>query len=115
MARGVGAGGGCITVTTVNIGTKTSLERQLVGELEPLTDDQLLAASVRAQPQLVAGSLADLQAGAVAARRRQLFNRDDINEAKQLGCLGEALGAELVVRPCDQGRETGVDRFWFAL
>ena len=27
----------------------------------------------------------DLQAAAVAARRRQLFNRDDLDEAKKVG------------------------------
>ncbi len=91
---------GCITVTTVNIGTKTSLERQLIGELEPLTEEELLAASVRATPLLEGGALADLQAAAVAAKRRQAFNRDDIALAKEHGCLGEARGAALVVLPC---------------
>jgi uncharacterized protein YdbL (DUF1318 family) len=95
----------CITVTTVNIGTKTSLERQLAGDLEPLSDEQLLVSSMRAQAQLAQGSLADLQARALAARRRQLFNRDDINEAKQQGCMGESKDAELVARPCAATRE----------
>ncbi|MBN1959458.1 MAG: DUF1318 domain-containing protein [Deltaproteobacteria bacterium] len=90
----------CVTVTTVNIGTKTSLERQLAGELEPMSNEELLVSSMRAQSQITQGSLADLQARALAARRRQLFNRDDINEGKKLGCLGEGISAKLLLRPC---------------
>lgn len=96
---GVGGGvttlGGCVSVTTVNIGTKTSLERQLIGELEPLSDEEVLAASVRAQGQLGAGSPDELQAAAIAARRRQLFNRDDVDEQKKQGCLGETRDAHV--------------------
>jgi uncharacterized protein YdbL (DUF1318 family) len=104
---GICAGTACsITVTPINVGTKTSLERQLVGELEPLSEEQLLAASVRAQAHLGTGSLADLQAAAVDARRRQLFNRDDIDEAKKLGCLGEAREAVLATRPCEAARDS---------
>jgi uncharacterized protein YdbL (DUF1318 family) len=99
------AGAACVTVTTVTIGTKTSLERQLAGDVEPLSEEQLLAASVRAEPQVSGGSLTDLQAAAVAARRRQLFNRDDVDEAKKQGCLGESRNALLAVRPCDAGKD----------
>ncbi len=103
-----GAAGACITVKTVTVGAKTSLERQLVGEVEPLSDEQLLAASVRAESQIQAGSLADRQAAAVAARRRQLFNRDDIEEAEQQGCVGEGRSAELVVRGCAATKDPAV-------
>ena len=96
------AGGGCISTTQVNIGTKTSLERQLIGELEPLSEDEVLAASVRAQAQGGLGPLDDQQGAALAARRRQLFNRDDVDEAKQAGCLGEGKDGELVARLCDK-------------
>jgi len=99
------AGAACATITTVTIGTKTSLERQLVGEVEPLSEEQLLAASVRAEAQVAGGSVADLQAAAVAARRRQLFNRDDVDEGKKLGCLGETRDALLAVRPCDAAKD----------
>jgi uncharacterized protein YdbL (DUF1318 family) len=99
---------GCVTLTTVALPPRTSVERQLAGELEPLTDEQLLVASVRAEAQLASGSLADLQAAAVAARRRQLFNRDDVEEAKQQGCLGEALDAKLVSRACDATKDPAV-------
>lgn len=90
----------CFQVTTVNIGQKTSLEHQLVGELEPLTEEELLAASVRAAGGAAGGAMSELRQRAIAARRRQLFNRDDIEEHKKMGCLGEALAAQLVSRPC---------------
>jgi uncharacterized protein YdbL (DUF1318 family) len=90
----------CINVTAVNIGSKSSLERQLIGELEPLSEEEVLAASVRAQGQVGAGSLDAMQGAALTARRRQLFNRDEIEEAKHQGCIGEGRDAELVLRPC---------------
>jgi uncharacterized protein YdbL (DUF1318 family) len=94
------AGPACLTFTTVNVGTKTSLEHQLVGELEPLSEDELLVASVRADPGTPLGALEDLQVRAISARRRQIFNRDDVDELKGLGCVGESKTAELVAREC---------------
>jgi hypothetical protein len=92
-----------ITTRPVNIGTKTALEHQLMGELEPLTDEELLASSVRAPPTGpdAAEGLDTRQAFAMAARRRQVFNRDDIDELRGKGCVGEAKDATLAVRDCD--------------
>ena len=87
---------GCITVKAVTIGQKTALERQLMGELEPLTDEELLISSVRAPSPAISDG-----ARALVARRRQLFNRDDIDELKASGCLGEAPQAILAPHPCD--------------
>ena len=100
-----------ITTRPVNIGTKTALERQLMGELEPLSDEQLLAASVRApsnDPEV--GGLDNTQAYAMAARRRQVFNRDELDELKQRGCLGEAKNALLMVRDCSPTAEEAARR-----
>ncbi len=95
---------GCtFTTRTYNIGQKTSLELQLMGEVEPLSEEEILLSSVRAQTGgLSAGSLDAAQLGAIAARRRQLFNRDDVDELKQDGCLGEGLRAVLVARSCER-------------
>jgi uncharacterized protein YdbL (DUF1318 family) len=92
-----------ITTRPVNIGTKTALEHQLMGELEPLTDEELLAASVRTPPSGPAATdgLDSKQATAMAARRRQVFNRDDIDELRAKGCVGEAKNATIAVRDCD--------------
>ncbi len=100
-----------ITTRPVNIGTKTALERQLMGELEPLSDEQLLAASVRApsdDPEV--GGLDTTQAYAMAARRRQVFNRDEVDELKTRGCVGEAKNATLAVRDCNPSAEEAARR-----
>lgn len=91
---------GCLRVTTVSIGQKTSLERQLMGEFEPLTEEQVLASSVRSAYDLQA-HLTDTPSRAVAARKRQMFNRDDLESLKQQGCLGESFTAQLVKRDCE--------------
>ncbi|MEM6731919.1 MAG: DUF1318 domain-containing protein [Myxococcota bacterium] len=76
------------------------MERQLMGRLEPLTEEQLLAASVRAESRSTTGSLRELEDRAIAARRRQLFNRDDLEALAASGCVGEALSGAIVSRPC---------------
>lgn len=91
----------CITVTTVTVAQKTSLERQLIGDFEPLTEEELLAASVRAAPDVRAGVMGELQQRAISARRRQLFNRDDIDALRDAGCVGESDSAELLAHPCE--------------
>lgn len=100
-----------ITTRPVNIGTKTALERQLMGQLEPLSDEQLLASSVRAPSRdRDHGTLDTTQAYAMAARRRQAFNKDEIGELKGQGCLGEAKDATLVTRPCELTQEAAARR-----
>jgi hypothetical protein len=94
-------GSACISTTVINISQKTSLESQLMGELEPLSKEELLVASVRASDDGSVIALDSLQNRAAAAKRRQLFNRDDLDELRNDGCVGEALGAQLVERPCN--------------
>ncbi|HET6347372.1 MAG TPA: DUF1318 domain-containing protein [Myxococcota bacterium] len=105
VAAAAGVGAGCITVHAVNIGQKTSLEMQLMGEFEPLSEEEQLAASVRAGPDAPSAARGDLEAAAVAARQRQLFNRDDLRTLKGAGCVGEALAAKLASRPCAKDAE----------
>lgn len=102
------AGLGCGCITTINVGQKTSLERQLMGEMEPLSEEEAMALSVRATGEIGTGSLDDLRQRALAARRRQLFNRDDIEEQKGRGCLGEGPIAQLLSRPCDAASDPEV-------
>lgn len=90
----------CFTLNTVNVGQKTSLEKQLMGDVTPLSDEELLAASVRAGPAVTEAALLAMQENALRARERQLFNRDDIRSLKTQGCLGEGLQAQLKARPC---------------
>ena len=92
---------GCLTIKTVNISQKTSLEHQLMGSFEPLTEEEMLLSSVRDEAQMIRAEELSEDQAAMSARRRQLFNRDDIERFKRQGCLGEAISGELVARSCD--------------
>ena len=93
---------GCFTIKTVNISQKTSLEHQLMGSFEPLTEEEMLLGSVRDEALLLGSQELSQDKIALQARRRQLFNRDDVNTFKQQGCLGEANKGKLVIRACQQ-------------
>jgi hypothetical protein len=96
----------CITIKPVSIGQKTALERQLAGTYEELDEDLALVASVRGGDTARAPQRGgDLRGKAVAARRRQLFNDDDVLELKRLGCLGENQHGHLELRECDAGKD----------
>jgi hypothetical protein len=99
----------CITTTTVNIGRKTSLERQLMGRFEPLTEEEIIKSSIRTALENGKAKYIDLQQGALNARRRQLFNRNELDDFKQAGCVGEGNLALLVNRPCTRYPE-GLNR-----
>jgi hypothetical protein len=86
----------CVSTKQVTIGKKTLLERELIGKIEPFTAEELLAASVRG-PDV---ARADAEDQALRARRRQVFNRDDLTALKARGCVGEGRDARLVSRSC---------------
>jgi hypothetical protein len=93
----------CINIRLVNVGQKTAFERQLVGTYEELDGDLALVSSMRGESAKILSPATgtDLKARAMAARRRQLFNRDDIVELKRQGCLAENNAGVLEGRPCD--------------
>lgn len=91
----------CIRTNSVTIGRKTDLERQLMGRLEPLSEEELLAASVRSPGAGARGALRELEDRAIAARRRQLFNRDDLESLASAGCIGEARDGTVTARSCE--------------
>lgn len=97
----LGLSAACIRTNSVTLGRKTDLEKQLMGRIEPLTEDELLAASVRGEPDTVTGSLREREDRAIAARRRQLFNRDDIRALAAAGCIGEARNGSVLERDCE--------------
>ncbi len=99
---------GCVTVASVNIGTKTSLEKQLMGEIEPLSEEELLAASVRQSGSGAFLPLDEQRARALQARRRQVFNQDDLDELKAQGCAGEGKDAQVVARRCAEADKAEV-------
>ncbi len=73
-----------------------------MGSFEPLTEEEMLLGSVRDESQLLNGQELSPDKIALQARRRQLFNRDDINAFKESGCLGEAKEGKLVALECTQ-------------
>ena len=98
-------GGLCnCTITTINIPQKTALENQLIGEMAPLSEEELLLASVRSSEDSNSGNTQPV----VAARRRQLFNRDDIVEFKKNGCLGESQQATLTALKCSRNDDASL-------
>lgn len=95
---------GCIRTNSIALGRKTELERQLMGRLEPFSNEELLAASVRAESSAARGPLLETEARAIAARRRQIFNRDDVAALQQAGCVGEGRDGVVEARPCPRSQ-----------
>ena len=91
---------GCITIKTVNISQKTSLENQLMGAFQPLSKDELLLASVRVKGDGTLATIDSSEKHALEARQRQLFNQDEVAEYAALGCVGEKRDATLAIRDC---------------
>lgn len=90
----------CFSVTTVNIGSKTSLERQLMGELEQWQAEELSSLAVRAGTSNDKDVLHVGDSLLLQCRARQIFRQDDILALKQAGCVGESLAGTLLARPC---------------
>jgi uncharacterized protein YdbL (DUF1318 family) len=100
---------GCVSARINVVDERTALENQILGSYEELDRDMQLLASVRAvdaagktrQPQ----SYTKQRRRAILARQTQQFNRDDIDELKQAGCIGEAQDGSLKARPCERSSD----------
>jgi len=82
---------------------RTALENQILGTYEELDRDMQLLVSVRAAPADEGPGeqpLSRARQKAIQARRTRLFNRDDVDELKRAGCLGEAKDGKLAARAC---------------
>jgi hypothetical protein len=93
---------GCISIKFITVGQKSAYERQLAGTYDELDQELALVASVR---QANLGEPApegapDVRAKALGARRRQLFNQDDLDELKRQGCLAENHTGQLETHEC---------------
>jgi uncharacterized protein YdbL (DUF1318 family) len=103
---------GCVSAKINVVDERTALENQILGSYEELDRDMQLLASVRAVDE--AGkdrqppSYTRERQQAIAARQTQQFNRDDIDELKKAGCLGEAQDGSLAARPCDRSSDQTV-------
>jgi len=86
-------GTACVKLNPTILDHKTQLENQVLGSFQRLERDLVLASSVRgdrAQP------LSPLQREALEAMMTREFQRDDIEQAKREGRVGEATSALLV-------------------
>ncbi len=104
--------GGCVSAKINVVDERTALENQILGSYEELDRDMQLLASVRgvdaksqAQPP---PSYTQQRQRAIAARQTQKFNRDDVDELKQAGCIGEANDGTLSKRPCELASDPAV-------
>lgn len=81
---------------------KTSLELQLIGAYDKLGDELTLISSARARESARIGPEGSgASASALRARRRQLFNRDDLDNLRTRGCVLEKHDGTITDRACD--------------
>jgi uncharacterized protein YdbL (DUF1318 family) len=86
----------------VNVtGEKTSLEREILGTYSLMREDTWMAASTRAPapaPPSGSASMSPEKRRSLEALQEQAFNRDDVEEFKTKGWVGESNDGRLVVR-----------------
>lgn len=98
--------GGCLSVKPLVVDRQTQLENQILGRLQRLEAELILASSVRAgkapteaksePPAATKSTLSPLAQEVVSALRRRAFNADDIDELKDKGVVGEGREGLLV-------------------
>ena len=81
-------------------GEKTALENQILGQYARLEEEVWMMVSYRAPDDTVA-TFSEERRMVLEAIRNRMFNRDDIEEFKQEGVVGEALTGLLELRPND--------------
>ena len=81
---------------------RTALENQVMGSYRELDDDMILASSVRGGK--AAGTvISPEKKHAIDAREDQEFNRDDIDELKDKGLIGETASGTVALLPKSLG------------
>jgi uncharacterized protein YdbL (DUF1318 family) len=91
---------------------RTALENQIMGSYEELDNDVIMLSSVRAVDESGKKkelSISELQEEAIRARQNQDFNRDDIDEFKDLHVLGESNDGLLVILDSNIGKYSSLD------
>lgn len=76
---------------------RTALENQVMGSYAQLEDDLVLNSSVRGKPTK------GIKEKALLAKQNQAFNKDDIDELKSKGILGESKQGLLQILTKNQG------------
>jgi hypothetical protein len=82
-------------------GEKTALENQILGQYAGLEEEVWMLVSYRA-PADTTATFSEERRMVLEAIRNRMFNRDDIEEFKQEGVVGEALTGLLELRTNDK-------------
>jgi uncharacterized protein YdbL (DUF1318 family) len=85
-------------------GEKTSLEKEILGTYHQMREDTWMVASTRDAVETTrpAASMSPEKKRSLDALREQEFNKDDVEEFKQKGFIGETNEGRLWVRPSDE-------------
>lgn len=92
----VAAGLGCVSLKPVVLDRKTQLENQILGSVQRMERELVLASSVRAEGK-AAPKLSPLQREALEAMMIREFYRDDIEALKEAQLVGEGRDGLLVL------------------
>ena len=76
---------------------RTALENQVMGSYKELEDDLVLISAVRGRSE--SGAVSPMRRRALDAKQNQDFNRDDMDELKGMGLVGETTQGKVVVLP----------------
>lgn len=99
----------CVSPRIQVVDQRTALENQVLGSYRELDRDLQLLSSVRAgRGSGPSGSSSQLRRQALRARQEMIFLRDDVDELKSLGCLGEDNHGLLALRPCPREEQAEV-------
>ena len=90
-------------------GEKTALENQILGHYARLEEEVWMLVSYRS-PDSTEQSFSQERRQMLEAMRNRMFNRDDVEEFKTDGVVGEALTGLLEIRPTDQYEEDNIYR-----
>ena len=82
------------------VGEKTALEKQILGTYAQIEEDVWMVASVRSSQGGEGVVLSEEKKRVLEAMQNRAFNKDDVEEFKKDGCVGENREGLLEVRPC---------------
>src|SRR3990172_1918547 len=96
-----------VQVTLVD--TRTALENQVLGSYKELNKEFVMIASVRSVDEkgIAEDRLKDMSASqreAMKAMQAREFNRDDVDDFKKSGCVGENNQGLLEILPCEKSK-----------
>lgn len=80
-------------------GEKSALENQVIGSYEEIEEDTWMVASVRSAGEKKTKKLSPEEKRVLEAVRNRKFNKDDVNELKREGAIGENMRGFLEIRP----------------